>query len=221
MVQLKSMRKIVDEEIACDESTPLPMDETSSSPDDNAELIFGGVESPSISVEELSPSPTHIVQLWQIYLDRVNPLTKIIHVPTVGPYLLQATGASPQLPKNVEALLFSIYTLATVAMSKEECEEILGMPRDKALARFGQGVRLSLTQMGFLKTHDLLTLQALVIYLVSQPVPHCVLFVYESLNSSRSRFKADTIAMPLGFSMVSSFVSRRRWVFIAMVNSWA
>lgn len=167
------MRKIVDEEMACDDPTPLPMDETSSTPDDNAELIFGGgCETPNTTSEDLSPSPTHIVQLWQIYLDRVNPLTKIIHVPTVGPYLLRATGASPQLPKNVEALLFSIYTMATVTMNKDECEEILGISRDKALARFGQGVRMCLTQMGFLKTHDLITLQALVIYLVSQPTQH-------------------------------------------------
>lgn len=161
------MRKIVDDEIACDESTPLPVDDFSNSPDDNSELIFDGTDSPTTSYEDLSPSPTHIVRLWQIYLDRCNPLTKIIHVPSVQPFLLEATGASPQLPRNVEALLFSIYTLATVSMTKEECEEILGMPRDKALARFGQGVRSCLTRMGFLKTHDIITLQALVIYLVS------------------------------------------------------
>lgn len=164
------MRKIVDDEIACDESTPLPVDDTANSPDDNSELLFGAAESPVANAEDLSPSPTHIVRLWQIYLDRCNPLTKIIHVPTVQPYLLQATGTSPQLPKNVDALLFSIYTLATVTMSKEECEELLGMPRNKALGRFSQGVRLALTRMGFLKTHDLFTLQALVIYLVGWPV---------------------------------------------------
>ncbi|KAF3770928.1 hypothetical protein M406DRAFT_272252 [Cryphonectria parasitica EP155] len=165
--ELKSMRKIVDEEISCDESTPLPMDEVSNSPDDNSDLLFGAAELPSASPKELAPSPSHIVRLWQIFLDRCNPLTKIIHVPTVQPHLLEATGTSPRLPKNVEALLFSIYTLATVSMSKEECQEILGISRDKALANFSQGVRLTLTRMGFLKTHDLLTLQALVIYLIS------------------------------------------------------
>lgn len=165
-VQLKSMRQIVDDEIACDESTPLPIDEAANTPDENSELILGAAESPSVNPDDLAPSPAHIVRLWQIYLDRCNSLTKIIHVPSVQPYLLQATGNSPQLPKNVEALLFSIYTLATVSMTKEECEEMLGISRDKALARFGQGVRISLTRMGFLKTHDLVTLQALVIYLV-------------------------------------------------------
>lgn len=169
------MRQIVDEELACDESTPLPVDDSANTPDDNTELIFGPADSPGVTIEELAPSPTHIVRLWQIYLDRCNPLTKIIHVPSVQPYLLEATGSSPHLPRNVEALLFSIYTLATVSMSKEECQDILGMSRDKALSRFGQGVRLTLTRMGFLKTHDLITLQALVIYLVRSLI-HWLLF---------------------------------------------
>ncbi|KAI3396428.1 hypothetical protein diail_12148 [Diaporthe ilicicola] len=164
--ELRSMRKLVDEEIQCDESTPGPLDEFSNSPDDNSELIFGA-ETPSTNQEDLTPSPSHIVRLWQIFLDRCNPLTKVIHVPTVQPYLLEATGAAPNLPKNVEALLFSIYTLAVVSMTKEESEEVLGMPREKALAKFSAGLRSCMIRLGFLKTHDLFTLQALVIYLIS------------------------------------------------------
>ncbi|KAJ0117153.1 C6 zinc finger domain-containing protein [Diaporthe amygdali] len=164
--ELRSMRKLVDEEIQCDDATPAPLDEYSNSPDDNSELIFGA-ETPSTNPEDLTPSPSHIVRLWQIYLDRCNPLTKVIHVPTIQPYLLEATGTSPNLPKNVEALLFSIYTLAVVSMTKDECEEVLGIPREKALAKFSAGLRSCMIRLGFLKTHDLFTLQALVIYLIS------------------------------------------------------
>lgn len=161
------MRKLVDEEAAYDDATPAPtIDDFTNSPDGNSEFIFGTGETPSASPDELTPSPSHIVRLWQVFLDRCNPLIKIIHVPTVQPYALEATGSSPNLPKNVEALLFSIYTLAVVSMTKDECEDILGIPRDKALAKFSQGVRACLMRLGFLKTHDLFTLQALVIYLV-------------------------------------------------------
>lgn len=144
----------------------MPIDDNADTPDENAELLFGVTESPNANPEDLAPNPTHIVLLWQIYLDRCNPLTKIIHVPTMQPFVLEATARSSQLPKNIEALLFSIYLLATVSMSKEECEETLGITRDKALTRFGLGVRMTLARMGFLKTHDLFTLQALVLYLV-------------------------------------------------------
>lgn len=172
------MRKIVDEEIASDEPTPMPIDDVVDTPDENAELIFGAIESPYSSVpDDYHPSASHIFLLWQIYVDRVNPLTKIIHVPTVQAYIVEAQKESPQLDKNVEALLFAIYLLATVSLSKTECLEMLSMSRDKAMARFGHGVRANLTRMGFLKTHDLTTLQALVIYLVSQPPDNkCVPF---------------------------------------------
>lgn len=145
-------------------------------PDDNSDLIMGG-DSPETNVDDLQPDPGHIFRLWQIYLDRVNPLTKIIHVPTLQPYFVEATSGTQRLPKNVEALLFSIYTLATVALSPEECQEMLGYSREKALHRFSTGVRLSLIRIGFLKSHDLFTLQALVIYLVSHISlvdPNCI-----------------------------------------------
>lgn len=192
------MRKIVDDEIASDEPTPMPFEDAADTPDENSELVFGATESPMTNPEDLSPSPTHIVRLWQIYLDRCNPLTKIIHVPTLQPYVLEATGESPQLPKNVEALFFSIYLLATIAMSKEECEETLGMTRDKAMARFGQGVRTTLARMDFLKSHDLLTLQALVIYLV-RPTAHTTRPATIPLTRGRSLFKDGTTAMHPGF----------------------
>lgn len=161
------MRKIVDDELASDEPTPMPIDDTVDSPDENAELIFGATESPNVNIDDLTPSSAQIVLLWQTFCERVNPLTKVVHVPTVQPYVLEATSGSPNLPKNVEALLFAIYLLATVSMSKEECEETLNITRDKALARYGHGVRMTLARMGFLKTHDIITLQALVLYLVS------------------------------------------------------
>lgn len=196
------MRKIVDDELVCDESTPLPIDDPANTPDDNSELIFGAAESPSISSEDLTPTPAQIVRLWQIYLERCHPLTKIIHVPTMRPYLLEATGDSPQLPKNIETLLFSIYTLATVSMTKDECEEILGMSREKSLARFGSGVRLNLTRMGFLKTHDLFTLQALVIYLVGLTTRSCLalcVFIIDSLFFRRFPYRVGITATRPGF----------------------
>lgn len=164
--ELRSMRKLVDDEMQCDDSTPAPLDDYSNSPDDNSELIFGA-ETPSNNSEDLTPTPGQIVRLWQIYLDRCNPLTKIIHIPTVQPYVLDATSTTPNLPKSVEALLFAIYTLAVVSMTKKETEEVLGVTKDKALARFSTGLRSCMIRLGFLKTHDLTTLQALVIYLIS------------------------------------------------------
>ncbi|TLD15492.1 uncharacterized protein PgNI_01489 [Pyricularia grisea] len=161
--ELRAMRDIIDH----DETTP--EDETSDymTPDMNADLLFGG-ETPQTAgtAVELQPSPGHIFRLWQVFLDRVNPVIKLVHVPSLQPYLVEATAGAP-LPKNIEALLFSIYTLAAVSLSDAECTSILGYGRDAALHRFSSGVRSSLMRIGFLKTHDLTTLQALVHYLIS------------------------------------------------------
>lgn len=158
--ELKAMREIIDSEDS-EDATP----ETTMTPDDNADLIMGH-ETPQPPVEELQPSAVHIFRLWQIYLERVNPLTKIIHVPSLQPYVVEATSNPQSIPKNIEALLFAIYTLATVSLTPDECLTLLGYSRETALQRFSLGVRVTLNRIGFLKTHDLETLQAFVIYLV-------------------------------------------------------
>lgn len=135
-------------------------------PDDNSELVLGADTPSSVSPEDLWPDAGHVFRLWQIFLDRVNPLTKIIHVPTLQPYVAEATSGCLTLPKNVEALLFSIWLMAAVAMSPDECQALLGYTRDSALQRFSSGVRMGLMRLNFLKSHDMTALQALVIYLV-------------------------------------------------------
>ncbi len=155
------MRNIIDAD-EYEECSPDTM-----TPDDNSDLLLG--ESPTQSAEDLWPEPAQVFRLWQIYLDKVNPLTKIIHVPTLQPYLATATTGSHNVPKNIEALLFAIFLMATIASSDDECTIVLGYPKNQALQRFSSGVRSSLMRMGFLKSYDMTTLQALVIYQVGAP----------------------------------------------------
>jgi len=158
------MREIVD---ADDDNETSP---DSMTPDENSDLVLGG-DTNEQTVESLWPEPTAVFCLWQTYLERVNPLTKIIHVPSLQPYLAEAALGSSNLPKNIEAVLFSIFLMAAVSMTAEECQGLLGYSKEAALQRYSSGVRLSLMRMGFLKSHDLTTLQALVIYLVCAPPP--------------------------------------------------
>ncbi|KAK3945772.1 putative fungal-specific transcription factor domain-protein [Diplogelasinospora grovesii] len=158
--ELRAMREIIETDDH-DEDTSESM-----TPDDNSDLIMGG-DSPRQAAEDLWPDAGLVFRLWQIFLDRVNPLTKIIHVPTLQPYLAEATSGSQNVPKNIEALLFSIFLMAVISLTAEECQSLLGYSREQALQRYSSGVRLSLVRIGFLKSPDLTTLQALVIYLIS------------------------------------------------------
>ena len=93
-------------------------------------------------------------------------LTKVIHVPTLQPSLLQAATSRETLPKNTEALLFSVFLMAAVSLSEDECVTLLGYPKEQAVQQFSDGVRVILSRIGILKSYDLTVLQALVLYMV-------------------------------------------------------
>lgn len=186
------MREIVDTDDVDDYSTE------TTTPDDNADLLLGA-DTPTAKTESLWPDAAHIFHLWQTYLDRVNPLTKIIHVPTLQPYLVQAASDSRNVPKNIEALLFSIFLMAVISLTPDECMELLGQSREEALERYSLGVKQSLRAMSFLKHYDLTTLQAFVIYLVRTPIREPTLNDYSLTGFCRFPSRAATTGTPYGF----------------------
>ncbi|KAK0635818.1 fungal-specific transcription factor domain-containing protein, partial [Bombardia bombarda] len=160
--ELRAMRDIVDADDTDDVNTDIM------SPDDLSDLVLsGGDNTPEQSTESLWPDASHVFRLWQLYLDRVNPLSKVIHVPSLQPYLADATAGSQHVPRNIETLLFAIFLMAAVSTTADECQQILGYTREAAIQRFSSGVRRSLLKVGFLKSHDFVTLQALVVYQMS------------------------------------------------------
>lgn len=115
----------------------------------------------------LHPQPVQIFKLWQAYLDNVNPIVRIFHTPTVQQMISNATGNLDDLPKNVEALLFAIYFAAVESLSPAECDSILGESKAVVSPRFTAAAQHALVNASFLKTSDLMVLQALVLFLVS------------------------------------------------------
>jgi hypothetical protein len=71
-----------------------------------------------------------------------------------------------KIPLNYQALLFAIFTMATVSLTETECLQMLGTTRDEALRRYTIGTKVALTKFNFLKNYDMVALQALLLYLV-------------------------------------------------------
>ncbi|KAH7165659.1 fungal-specific transcription factor domain-containing protein [Dactylonectria macrodidyma] len=161
--ELHAMREIIDTDDP-EESSVLGSEDLS--PDPNVDLLLPG-DSSSRSIEDLQPDPVHIFRLWQIFLDRVNPLMKVIHVPSVQPHVMDATTNMENIPVNYQALLFSVFTMAAVSMTDVECTQMLGCSRDEAIRRFTMGTKLSLQKFNFLKNYDMVVLQSLLLYLIS------------------------------------------------------
>lgn len=107
-----------------------------------------------------------IFKLWQAFLDNVNPLSKVIHAPTIQVQILDAIGNLDNLQLNTEALLFAIYTTAICSLSSDECESIMGEPKTNLFPRFLTATEQALSRAGFLESSDLVLLQAFVLLLV-------------------------------------------------------
>ena len=115
---------------------------------------------------DLHPQPVLIFRLWQTFLDNVNPLTKIIHAPTLQQSILDATGNLEHVSKGLETLMFAIYNFAVTSSSNAYCENMLGEAKTTLLARYRRGTQQALIRAEFLKSSELTVLQAFVLYLV-------------------------------------------------------
>ncbi|KAK1545891.1 hypothetical protein CPAR01_03393 [Colletotrichum paranaense] len=157
--------RAMDELISLDENErSSPLDSRPSDP--NTDLLLGD-DAPKSSVLDAWPDAALVFKLWQIFLDRVNPFTKVIHVHSFQPYVVEATNGTQGLPENIMALLLSIFLMAVVAMSEEECLAALKKTKEAAVALFSAGIRQTMRQLNFMRTNDLVILQSLCLYLYS------------------------------------------------------
>jgi hypothetical protein len=118
-----------------------------------------------------------VFRLWQIFIERVNPLVKVVHVPSLQPYVMNAATDINKVHLPYRALLFSVYTMTAVSLTNPEAIQLLGMTREDALNRFTQGTKLALTRSNFLKNYNMTILQALTLYMVLCPIPDSDIFL--------------------------------------------
>lgn len=127
-------------------------------------FMFNG--SSGIELDHLYPEPKHVFLLWQTFLDRVNPLIKVVHVPALQPRLLEVVTRTTPIPRNIETLLFSIFAITAMSLTDGECVTLLGCAKDEAVERYSSGARIALQRANITKTYDVVILQALVLYMV-------------------------------------------------------
>ncbi|KAI0019542.1 fungal-specific transcription factor domain-containing protein [Xylariomycetidae sp. FL0641] len=116
------------------------------------------------SVTDLHPSAIQIFQLWQIYLNNVNPLLKLTHTPTLQVRIIEAGANLDKVSRSLEALMFAIYLMAVTSISPEETEETFNESRSALLAKYNHGTQQALLNAGFMRMPDLTLLQAYLLY---------------------------------------------------------
>lgn len=125
-----------------------------------------------VNLSHQHPSPSCVIWLWKTYLENVNPIVKMLHIPTVQPLIFDAASdATKQLRSNKEALLFSIYLIALSSVpqcDQVEAERIMGQPVNKLVDVYAGLAQQALVNARFLQKPNFITLQALTLFLVAQ-----------------------------------------------------
>jgi hypothetical protein len=89
---------------------------------DHHAFIFG-YKSADVDLRGCHPLPSHIPFLWSVFRENVDPLIKILHVPTMEEILRDARKNPSDLSPGNAALVFAIYYSAVVSMEPEEVNQ--------------------------------------------------------------------------------------------------
>jgi hypothetical protein len=114
----------------------------------------------------LHPEPRHIFKLWQAFADKINPLSKIIHAPTLQQRICDVCWNLEGVAKPLEAVMFSIYALAVSSLKHADCVQVFGESKAVLLNRYRSAAALALVGLEIHSTRNLEVLQALILYLV-------------------------------------------------------
>jgi hypothetical protein len=107
-----------------------------------------------------------IEKMKDIYLDRIDPVMKLIHLPTFWSALLQGYQNPRQIDRPLEALIFAFYFTAISSLRDFECEKALGEQRSVLLQRYRLPARQALFNANIFRTTSPTTLQAFIVYLM-------------------------------------------------------
>ncbi|KAL6701634.1 fungal-specific transcription factor [Trichoderma pleuroticola] len=129
-------------------------------------LPFNDPVDVSQSLELAHPIPAYILFLWQTYLDVVDPLIKIFHVPSIQRQVMSISQGRKIPDAATGCLLFAIYYSTVIAISAAECRQELHEERPVLLQQFRNGVEQSLRGINFWSSQNITALQAFVLYLI-------------------------------------------------------
>ncbi|KFY69098.1 hypothetical protein V496_00477 [Pseudogymnoascus sp. VKM F-4515 (FW-2607)] len=158
----------VAEEIHDDEATLGDDSENGGSDGEASDADFSFVLGGKSPITAPSHPPAEIIrQLWQIFIENINPLMKVVHIPSLQIAMDKAIGNIENIPRGFEALMFAIYHIAIISLTDDECKDLMGETKTILLRRYLASTKAALSRAKFMSTASIVVLQALVIHLIS------------------------------------------------------
>lgn len=152
-------------------------EEATDYPPPEVDVLFESLEAPGQEGHGVSglsqhfPSLNTMRRLKDIYADQIDPLEKILHLPTFWEGIRSTLEAGDNAPKAMTANVFC-FCLATLrTMSDADIQSIFDQTKSKASAKYRDLSRRALVQASFLYKPDLMTLQAFALFMVRKITP--------------------------------------------------
>ncbi|TIC97869.1 Transcription factor vrtR1 [Colletotrichum higginsianum] len=176
----------------------------------------------SMDFDLLALGPVEVLRLWQVFLERVNPMVKIVHVPSLEPLVFEAATDRFNLSPDFEALLCSINVVAIMALSDAEAVQMLNVEKSKALRNSMFALKKALAKLDFMRRYNITILQCLVLYLVSlqgQFDRHAAWILTGTLVRIAQRMGLHRDGEFIGLSPFETEIRRRIWWQIIMLET--
>ena len=111
--------------------------------------------------------PVQVLETMRgVFLDRVDPITKILHFPTFWSSLRNGVESPKDIPNSLQALIFVFYFVTVSSLENNECQSLFKEQLSVVCARYKFAAHQALMNARVLKSSKLVTLQAFSLFLV-------------------------------------------------------
>ncbi|KAK9423960.1 hypothetical protein SUNI508_13894 [Seiridium unicorne] len=117
-------------------------------------------------LRDLHPLPSQIPYIWEVYIMNVDPILKVVHIPSTNEDIRNIVRDPTRVVPETEALLFAIYYAAIISMEVHDVSMDFGVEKSHLLEKFRYGVEQALVKVDFLNNSALSVIQALTLFLV-------------------------------------------------------
>lgn len=166
--------------------------ESSGSPPVRTVRIWGHASEP-LCLTPLHPTSPQILMMCTVYIDNFDPIFKILHVPTLKKSILEVSSDISIISKNpsMEAFLFAMYYAAVTTLAPESCTAYFHEEKDCLLDRYRCAAEIALANAELLINGNMVTLQALVVLLVSCSISPLISTLFSSFMRAHFQRSLD------------------------------
>ncbi|KAL9596225.1 MAG: hypothetical protein Q9219_005936 [cf. Caloplaca sp. 3 TL-2023] len=160
------------------------------------------------------PPADVIFDLWQIFVENINPLSKLVHVPSLQHAIEKAATDIHRVPKGFEALMFAMYSMAVKSLTNDDCNAVLGESQDMLFRRYLDATKKALSRAKFMSSTSIVVLQALVLHILAirdQEEPRAVWTLTGAAIRVAEGMGLGIDGSLLGLSPFETEIRRRIW----------